>query len=743
MVVLLRYLGGNGASVLDNTIVEKEQLASGVYYNTDFRPTAVIQFTLSGVATEELEDVEARFFEVLKDTVSKPLNMNEMRDSINIEWRQVKFQAETSAQFFTDPIIKDFLFGNRDGSTLRRDLEDPKTYKTLATWTDEQWRHLIKTWFLDAKHITILGKPSAQLAEKLKTEEKTRVETRRKDLGEEGLKRLAETLAEAKAENDKEAPKEFLERFKVPNPASINFINTITARSGAAKKMGILNNSIQKIINEDESNLPLFIHFEHIKSNFALASIVLGSEGVPLHLRPLLVLYMENFFAAPMVRDGRKVEFEEVVRELERDTVGYSLESGRAVGNSETLQLGVQVEVENYATAIRWIKELMFQSVFDIERLQATLARLLAEIPDEKRSGGDMAKSVEEMIVSTPSSISHAGSTLVRGLYFKKVMRLLQTKPETVIAQLKEINAALCQPSNFRILVIADIQKLQNPVSEWKTLTDGLDNSKSLVPLEARYSRLKDVGKNPADIACIVPMSTIDSSFLLATAKGPKTPFDPTMPALMVATSYLNAVEGPLWIAVRGTGLAYGTSLRQQTDSGQVALDIYRSPDAFKAFNASKTVIEDFVSGKTSFDHLALEGAISSIVLSFANGEATMSSAAQISFVRQVIRSQPKDWPKVILEKVRKVTFDEIQEVMRDVLMPIFKPSSSIIVTTCAPIMQEELVSNFETLGYKPEVRTLASFQEDYGLDGDDSGIDEEEEELDGEEDDTSEDGEN
>ena len=345
------------------------------------------------------------------------------------------------------------------------------------------------------------------------------------------------------------------------------------------------------------------------------------------------------------------------------------------------------------------------------------------------------------MIVSAPSSITHAGATLVRASYFKKVKKLLQTDPQAVIAQLKEINTALCQPSNFRIQVIADVQKLQNPVSEWKTLTDGLDNSKTLAPLETRYSRLKDIGKNPAHIACIVPMSTVDSSYLLAIAKGPNTPFDPTMPALMVATSYLNAVEGPLWVAVRGTGLAYGTSLRQQTESGQVALDIYRSPDAFKAFNASKTVIEDFVSGKTPFDLLALEGAISSIVLSFANSEATMSSAAQISFVRQVIRGQPKDWPKVILEKVRKVTFDEVREVMQDILLPIFKPSASIIVTTCAPIMQEELVSDFETLGYKPEVRTLASFEEDYGLGGENSGTDEEEE-LDGEEDDSSEEGE-
>ena len=716
MIVLLRYLCGTAASVLDNTIVEKEQLASGVYYNAEFRPTGVIQFTLAGVAAGELENVKARFCEVLKETASKPLDMVLMKDSINVEWRQVKFQAESSAQFFTDPIIKDFLFGNRDGSTLRKDLEDPKTYETLATWNDEQWRDLMKTWFLDVNHITILGKPSAQLSEELKNQEQARVEARKKDLGEDGLKLLAEKLAEAKADNDKEIPKGFLERFEVPDPTHIKFINTTTARSGAAKKMGSLDNHIQKIVDRDESDLPLFIHFEHVKSNFALLSIVLGTEDVPIQLRPLFVIYMENFFAAPMMRDGKKIKFEDIIMEIERDTVGYGLEGGRVIGNSETIYLALQVEVEHYQKAIRWIKELMFQTIFDIERLEATLARLLAEIPDEKRSGSDMVKAVAEMIDTSPASITHAGSTLVRAVYFKYVKKLLQTEPETVVSQLEEINAILCQPSNFRVLVTANVEKLQNPVSAWKILTDGLDNSKPLKQLDTRYSRMKDIGKNPANIASIVPMPAIDSSFLLATAKGPNTPFDPATPALMVAASYLNAVEGPLWTAVRGTGLAYGTTLRQNTESGQVSLDIYRSPDAFKAFNASKSVIEDFVSGKTPLDHLALEGAISSIVLSFANSEATMANAAQISFVRQVIRGQPKDWPTIILEKVRKVTYDEIKDVMHNILMPMFTPSSSIIVVTCAPIMQEGLVKGFEGLGYKPEVRTLASFQDDYGL---------------------------
>lgn len=670
--ILLKYLAGSSASVLDNTMVEKEQLASGIYYSTDFRPHAVTTFSLSSVATEKLEQVEARFFEVLKETAAKTLDMEYLKDCISRERRQVKFQAEDSGQFFTDSIIKDFLFGNRSGTTLRADLENMEEYDTLESWTDKEWRARLREWLSEAHHVTILGKPSAEMSERLKSEEKTRVEERKKELGKEGLEKLAKKLDNAKAENDREIPKGVLEKFPVPSTKSIHFIETTTARSGAARKMGSLENHIQEIIDREKSELPLFIHYEHIRSNFAYITILIGTESVPVHLRPLLSIYVENFFAAPMLRDGKKIEFEQIIMELERDTVGYSMQSGQRLGNSETLSVQLQVEVEKYKAAIQWIRDLMFSSIFDLERIKTTVSRLLAEIPDEKRDGSDMANSVDEMLITTQAAISRARGTLVRAVYLKRVKHLLEREPETIIDQLKEINRAVCQPiSNLRVLVMANIEKLKEPVSAWTILTDGSDLSKSLLPLESRVSRLNELGRQPGDAAYIVPMPTIDSSFCLVDAKGPSSYDDPDLPALMTAASYLNAVEGPLWTAVRGTGLAYGTSLRTHIASGQISLDIFRSPDSYKAFVASKAVIEDHISGKTPFDPLALEGAISSIVLSLANGEATMASAAQSSFIRQVVRGQSKDYPQIILEKVRKVTVDQIKDVMTRTVLPL------------------------------------------------------------------------
>ena len=165
--------------------------------------------------------------------------------------------------------------------------------------------------------------------------------------------------------------------------------------------MGHLENHIQNIIDKEASDLPLFIHFEHIQTNFAHVNLLASTEQVPLHLRPLLSIYMETFFALPMIRDGKRVEYEQVVMELDRDAVNYGIDSGRELGNSEAIKLSLQVEMEEYGTAITWLKDLMFSSVFDIERIVTTTQRLLAEIPGEKRSGSAMMQYVSSLITST------------------------------------------------------------------------------------------------------------------------------------------------------------------------------------------------------------------------------------------------------------------------------------------------------------------------------------------------------
>ncbi|CZR67502.1 related to metalloprotease 1 [Phialocephala subalpina] len=729
--VLLTYLAGSSVSILENVMVEKEELASQIGYYWDARPNTVIWLQPAGVATEKLAHVEKRVFELLNEVASKPLDMNYMKDCVRRERRQLKFQAESSSSFYATGIINDFLFGKRDGSTLK-DLGTISEYDTLESWSDEEWRAFLKKWMVDAPHISLLGTPSKEMAEKIKADEEARIAARKKELGEEGLKKLADKLKAAIAKNDVDIPTSVLQKWPVPGVDSIHFINSTSARSGLAKKLGTPSNEIQKIVDSAKTDLPLFIQFEHVPTNFVHLYVLIGTSQIKTEYRPLLPLFIDNFFNTPIIQDGKRVEFEEVVTKLEQDTISYAMNGGSRLSDPEGLVIQFQIEPEKYATAIKWIRTMMFDSIFDETRLNAGMAKMLAEIPESKRNGNTMMYAVDAMIHLDKDSLFKARGTLVKAVYMKRLKKLLAKKPKTVLSWLEELRKSLFTFNNMRALVIANLEKLPSPVDAWQPLLSGLDTKESLHPIVKMSQRLSPDGKEPGNYGTVViPMPTVDSSFCISSAKGPTSPTDPVVPALLVAISFLEAVEGPLWTAIRGKGLAYGANFKRDSDGGFIQFSVYRSPDAYRAFAAGKAILQSYIDGTSKFETPALEGAISGIVVTFADEQTTMAAAGQFHFVNSVIRQVDEEYNQKLLSAVRNVTVDEIKKVMLEVLMPAFTPGKSNVVVTCAPIMEEGIVKGFKELGFKTQVQPLSAFQESYGLEADeDEGQDDEEEET-------------
>jgi len=740
LAVLTQYLCGSSISVLENTLVEREQLCSMVYCQTEERTDSTITFYMSSVDTEKLAEVEQRFMHLLKEVASKAMDMDYMRDCITRLKRQLMARCENAGDFFSTIVIEDHLYGSRSGSDLK-EIESLSDFDVLLCWSEKQWRDFFTKWLADAGHVSVLGVPSKELAKKTTDDEKARVKAQREKLGEEGLKQKAEALKQAQEENDRPIPESLLGKFQVPSTDSIHFIKTTTARSGAARKMGKLDNQIQSIVDRDDDGSPLFLHFENIQSNFVRISLSMCTTSVPTELKPLLTLYLMNFFTTPVMRGVKRVEFENVVLDLEKETVGYSASIER--GNSDMICIHFQAEVERYESIIGWMKTMIFDAVHDPVRLHASLTKILADIPDEKREADGMAPAVLLMVQQQQGSAVRAQSTLSKALYLRRTRKMLQADEQAVLIKFADLCKALHRPENFRVLVVADIEKLGKPVSAWCALTQGLDLSKPLQPLDDRKAHLSEVGKNPGHTSFLVPMATTDSSFTALSAKGPDSWDHPDLPALRVAAAYMDAVEGPLWVSVRGTGLAYGTYWRWAVDTGLVTFSIYRSPDSYKAWTVCKEQVEGYASGKIPFDRFALEGAISEIVLGMASSEPNMASAADASFINQVIRGVDKDWNHQALAKIRAVTPEQIKAAMQKYMVPAFNPETCNMAVTCAQIMQEDLVANFEKAGFKPEVRALDSFQDDYGLaapEGDEAVDDDEDEDEDDFEDDDDED---
>jgi Zn-dependent M16 (insulinase) family peptidase len=485
-------------------------------------------------------------------------------------------------------------------------------------------------------------------------------------------------------------PEELIASFKIPSTDSIHFFETTSARSGLAKKLGTNDTKIQQIIDQDENGLPLFVHFEHIPTSFVHFGLALGTSELPTDLKPLLGIYLTNFFATPVVRDGTRIEFEEVITKLEQDTIEYTLGRATDIGNSEMLHINFVAEAEKYETVVQWLKTLLVDSVFDIERIKATVIRLLANVPDEKRDGNGMALAIDKMIHYDTTSSVRATTTLVKALYLKRTLKLLESDPQQVIDKLEALRKHLLKFSNMRMLVTANLETLRNPVSTFRHLTEAIkpDANPIVNPIDDRNKLLSDIGRNPGGAHYIVAMP-IDTSYGIFTSKGPVGYTAPQLPSLLVTLAILEAVEGPMWVAIRGTGLAYGSSFYRDVETGKLKYVVYNSPNVYKAFAAAKILIQELADGTQSFDKMALEGAISTIVRGFVDERDTMVDAAKSSFIDLVVRGVDKDWQEWVLREVRKITEDDVKRTLKDIVAPVFEPEKVDVVVTCSDISKE------------------------------------------------------
>lgn len=141
----------------------------------------------------------------------------------------------------------------------------------------------------------------------------------------------------------------------------------------------------------------------------------------------------------------------------------------------------------------------------------------------------------------------------------------------------------------------------------------------------------------------------------------------------------------------------------------------------------------DIATGAIEIDETGLEGAVSSIVVSFSDEQPTMSSAASASFAYQVIRGIPKDYSTDYMKKVRDVGPKEMKQALIDWVVPVFDPAKSDLVVACSAIMEEKMRTDFVADGFGVEVQPLAYFQDYYGFGGSDEISDEDVDE-DGEE---------
>ncbi|CEI87571.1 hypothetical protein RMCBS344292_01981 [Rhizopus microsporus] len=271
--VLNVYLTDSSVSVLQKEFVETEDpLCTDVDFYISDHLKSTLTFTASSVPIEEMERLPVEFFKTLNRLVEEEdIDMKRMATVIEKEILQLLKSAETDAHDTAAAVaVFDFLYGSPDGASLKESVKDVEYLNALAKYSARDWLNILKKWYIDAPHIILYGKPSAEFAKQQSEEESQRVEKQRADLGPEKLQELQKKLDDATAKNDVKIPRELLESFKIPPTSSIRFIDVVTARNNETS----IKNKVQDYINQDnEADVPLFIQYDRKYHNFYIAII--------------------------------------------------------------------------------------------------------------------------------------------------------------------------------------------------------------------------------------------------------------------------------------------------------------------------------------------------------------------------------------------------------------------------------------------------------------------------------------
>ncbi|KAI6005289.1 Metalloenzyme, LuxS/M16 peptidase-like protein [Pisolithus orientalis] len=722
--ILATYLTSSPVAPLNKEYVEVESpLCSYIYFSEDTRATMVdLPIYIGSIPVEHIDDFDQKFVSSLRRISREGIDMDRMRMVINRDERQLRSKLESSkGETLSGALITDFLYGALDGSDLPDALDEMKYYNVLRMWSSKDWSNLLNKYFVDANYVAIIGKPSAHLAEKLERDEKARLAVQVEKLGPEGLAQAKKDLEAAKEEHEKPIPKDVLTSFPVPDVKSISWIPVESVQETSESfDVTRTQSSLAKHIESDGSPLPMFIQYDHVKSDFVSIHAYFSLANVPDRLRPHISTYLAAFFSLPVKRtSGQHLSHEEVVNKLDDETVAYESALGVSEQFTEMLRVTLKVQVGQYESAVAWLRDLIWGAIFDKERLLVSAAKIAQSLPELKRDGNNVLSSVWMECHFSANSTSLASAVLSQSEFVPKLIEELRETPDKVIADFEALRTYLTDPSGVRFSVTGNVLGVTKPRSVWGKYFGSLPKSR-LTPIRFSYETLNDLGRNPAGKATVVSLPTIESSFVSHTARGIQGFDHPEFPALRVALEVLNATESYLWRSIRGSGLAYGAYVTADREAGLLSFILYRSSDSIAAFKEARKVLTGLIDGTVELEETTLDAAKSSIVYGVARNVATPGTAATNSFLDQAIKGVPQGYNLKLLEQYQAVTKSDVLASLKKHVLPIFSSSSSTVVVVTTPSKVDQIAGNLEEFGFKPEKRTLEVVLED-GTDDDSS----------------------
>ena len=146
-----------------------------------------------------------------------------------------------------------------------------------------------------------------------------------------------------------------------------------------------------------------------IGTNFVQITLLIDTLALNAEQKIHLELFTNLLFELPIKNSSIDLSHEEVVYQMNRDL----LEFGSSLGiNGSQMDPGIfaeyltvfaKVPIQDYELAIKWIKNVLFSSVFTKKAILIALSNLLKEITKRKTQPSDLLHSLSNDINFQPS----------------------------------------------------------------------------------------------------------------------------------------------------------------------------------------------------------------------------------------------------------------------------------------------------------------------------------------------------
>ncbi|GAA5946474.1 hypothetical protein JCM3765_000259 [Sporobolomyces pararoseus] len=690
--ILGGYLFEGPTAIVRKKYVEGSNPACGdMGFDIDSRDPVILQLSLDTVSKERLSTLGHQVKMTLGQLCREEIDMK----AVKLVLKHHKFKHERKVEtnpskYITDTLLPDIIYGNDNGSDI------------AETFDHLQRLNELERFFVERHSVTLVGIPSAQLAEHEADEGDARVKENIRKFGRAGLAQLDKALKEAEKKNLHPAPASLLEDYPVPDFKKIEWLHVGTARSnGIAEGRSRFSGETQDLINSDRCELPFFVQFEEIDGNFVTVSAFLTGAA-----QPIANLYVDSFFAMPLeTAQHRMLSYEDVRREI-----GETFVDWKASLSQESICVTLTAPRKDYAKAITWLSDLLHGTTFDLDRVKNLVHRKLAELPEAKENGAEIAEAAVSSLMFCETSYETTWNPIYQLKYYEDLKKRLEDSPKSVINELRKFRKSLLDPRSLRFKAVGEISSLDRPASIWLDCLEPsvkpLTGETVLIPFARPRALLTPLGFKPEKVALVYQLDGSESTFLDARSRCPDWS-DPEYAALALACQVLSSTNGLIWGVTRSAGLCYGAWITANVESGSISLSIFRSPDAIVARAAIQDLIKSIVDGTKKVAAQDLDGARSQLAFEFVEERSTPSKAASQSFYDTVVLDRPADYPRKFLAQLQLVTTEDVQRAVKRWILPLFDPSTSIIGATSGRNKKQALVNGLSKLGYTVEERRL------------------------------------